>query len=317
MTYIIAEVGGNHNGDFKTALELIQSAKQCGADAVKFQIYEADKLVHGTALALKQAVGYKKQVDRFTDLQFTYDQWMQIIVRCHTTGIDFMATCFDLETLNQYEPYMPMIKIASGDITYRSLIRLANTYNKQVILSTGMTSYDELHQYTRWVNHSKLIVMHCVSSYPCSDEHVNIDAITALASKYKTVGYSDHSKGITACIAAVALGAKLIEKHFTLDNKQEFGDHPLSADSTELAELVRHVRRIDDMRGDSKPSNSEYSNIAHFRRGAYSARDIKKGDIFTHANVAVLRPATLNLPHEYIGAIAKQDFKKGDSLDGT
>ncbi len=317
MTYIIAEVGGNHDGEFNKALVLISEAKKAGCDAVKFQIYNAEKLVHPELKALKQAVGYDKQIDRFSDLQFTHGQWMQIIHTCNTIGIDFMATCFDLETLKIYEPYMPMLKIASGDVSYKELIKLADTYDKQLIISTGMTSYNELRLYTKWVKHSNLVVMHCVSSYPCKDSDANIDAVTALKARYRTVGYSDHTKGITACIAATALGAEVIEKHFTHDKSLLYGDHQLSADTEEMAELVRHVKRIGLMRGDEKPSKSELSNVAHFRRGAYSARDIKAGELLTSDDISVLRPATLKLPHEYLNTVAQRDYKKGESLDGT
>jgi len=316
MTYIIAEVGGNHDGELNQALILIYEAKKAGANAIKFQIYNADKLVHPNEPALKQAKGYTKQIDRFKDLQFSHNEWMEIIQVCNDEGIDFMATCFDIETLEKYEPYMSMIKISSGDLTYKRLIKKASSYKKPVILSTGMSDLNEINRASNWADPDQT-VMHCVSSYPCKDKDANIEAIENLKRTYRNVGYSDHTIGITACLMAVSLGATVIEKHFTLDKTRDYGDHPLSSDSSELAELVQHVQRIDNMRGKQKPSDCEKLTAPHFRRGAYSATDIKKGDFLTYDNISVLRPATQLLPHEYVGQIAKQDFKKGDSLDGT
>ena len=227
-----------------------------------------------------------------------------------------MATCFDIETLELYEPYMPMIKISSGDLTYKCLISKADSFDKPVILSTGMAEYHEIARSTAWCDLNEPIIMHCVSCYPCSDMSANLNAITELKTQYRRVGYSDHTRGITACIAAVALGAEIIEKHFTLDKTRDWGDHSLSSDTEDLAELVQHAQRLDNMRGKQKPSECEKLTAPHFRRGAYSATDIRKGELFTTDNVSVLRPATLLLPHEYLGKVANKDYKKGDSLDG-
>lgn len=316
MTYIIAEVGGNHDGDFNQAVILIYEAKKAGADAVKFQIYDAAKLVHPNEPALKQDKGYTKQIDRFRALEFSHTQWMEIIQVCESEEIDFMATCFDLETLELYEPYMKMIKISSGDLTYKALIRKAATYNKPVILSTGMATIQEIVAVSHWC--TEPIFMHCVSSYPCNDSDVNIDVVSCLKYRFiNKIGYSDHTIGITACIAAVALGASIIEKHFTLDKTRDWGDHPLSSNTEELAELVQHVQRIDKMKGSDKPSKCEALTAPHFRRGAYSATTIRKGELITYDNISVLRPATHLLPHKYVGKIATKDYIKGESLDGT
>ena len=169
MTYIIAEVGGNHDGDLDQALSLIQVAKNAGCDAVKFQTYSAENLVHPQAVALPQAqrAGYSKQLDRFKDLEFTDEQWDLVIQTCKDLKIDFLTTPFDLESLDRLQNKMKFIKIASGDLTYHKLIRAASETSKRVILSTGMANYEEIKESASLVDINKLTVCHCVSLYPC------------------------------------------------------------------------------------------------------------------------------------------------------
>lgn len=311
MTYIIAEVGGNHDGNFAKALDHVYAAKDMGADAVKFQIYEAEKLVSRGTPAFSQAKGYKFQLDRFKDLEFSEDEWFRIIEICKKENIDFLATCFDLDSLEKYEPHMEYIKIASGDLTYKDLVEKAGTYNKQVILSTGGSSFRELQMASQWVPDHLLTVLHCVSLYPCPDYMVDLGRILELKQFYKRVGYSDHAKGITACLGAASLGAKVIEKHFSITPELDFGDHPHSASPEELNELVNHVQRINTMF-----SHNEYKIDPRFRRGGYAARDIRAGEIISAADIASLRPATLLHPHEYVGKTLQKDLKQGESLDG-
>lgn len=313
MAYIIAEVGGNHDGSVDSAMEHIIAAKEAGADAVKFQIYKADKLVTPHVPAFKQAKGYRYQIDRFRDLELSQDNWDAVVGECVFQGIDFMATCFDIETLERYEPYMSYIKIASGDITYKALIEKAASYGKPVILSTGMATFDEIQEASKWVPQHLLTVLHCISTYPCPDMQVGINRITHLKNFYKRVGYSDHAMGITACLAAVSLGAKVIEKHFSLDNTKDFGDHPHSANPKELKELVDQAKRISQMFVNDTTIRPEL-DTNRFRRGGYAARDMVKGDVVTVDDITSLRPANLLLPHEYIGQTLTKDLKKGDSL---
>jgi len=311
MTYIIAEVGGNHDGDLAKALDYVKKAKECGADAVKFQIYKAESLVSRGTPAFKQAKGYKYQIDRFKDLELTENEWFSVIDACSSENIDFLATCFDLESLKKYEPYMPYIKIASGDITYKELITAAGKYNKQVILSTGGASFGELQMASKWVPDHLLTVLHCVSLYPCPDYMVDLGRIIGLKQIYKRVGYSDHARGISACLGAVSLGASVIEKHFTLEPGREDGDHPHSASPKQMKELAEHANRINMMF-----SHNDYEIDPRFRRGGYAARNIRVGEVISAADIVSLRPATLLHPHEYVGKEAKKDIKQGESLDG-
>ena len=316
MTYIIAEVGGNHDGELQEALNLVVEAAHSGANAVKFQIYEADKLVSKNLPAFSQAIGYKYQRDRFKDLEFKEKEWLEIIRVCQEIGIDFMATCFDLESLEKYQMYMDRIKIASGDLTYKKLIERAAQYQKPILLSTGMASFKEIQMASEWVPPHLLTVLHCVSCYPCADINVNFPEMQKIMAFYPRVGYSDHTFGISACIAAASMGATVIEKHFTLDNSRLYGDHMHSATPPEMKELVTHVNRINLMFGtESKPFKCE-TETHRFRRGGYAARDIEKGDTIRDIDILAVRPSTDRMPHEYIGKMAEKDIKKGCSLDG-
>ena len=315
MTYIIAEVGGNHDGSVDSAIRHVKAAKTAGADAVKFQIYQAEKLVTPTVAAFKQAKGYRYQIDRFRDLELSDAHWQDVIAVCREESIDFMATCFDLDILRKYEPHMKYLKIASGDLTYKALIERAGQYMKPVILSTGMASFEEIQMASKWVPDHLLTVLHCVSCYPCPDHHVNINQITKLKQFYPRVGYSDHSMGISACLAAVSLGAKVIEKHFTLEPDKTHGDHPHSASFSELKTLVDHSNRINKMFGYEDRPKCE-TEAQRFRRGGYAAHDISAGTPLTAADIMCLRPATQHYPHEYVGQILRRDVKKGDPLDG-
>jgi N,N'-diacetyllegionaminate synthase len=315
MTYIIAEVGGNHDGSVDSAIRHVKAAKVAGADAVKFQIYHAEKLVTPDVQAFKQAKGYKYQIDRFRDLELSEAHWEDVIGACQDEQIDFLATCFDLETLKKYEPYMSRLKIASGDLTYKDLVVEAGKYNKPVYLSTGMARFEEIQMASHWVPDHLLTVLHCVSCYPCPDIHVNINQITKLRQFYKRVGYSDHSLGISACLAAVSLGAQVIEKHFTLSPEKTHGDHPHSAGFSELKSLVDHSNRINKMFGYEDMPACE-TETQRFRRGGYAAHDISAGTLLQAADIMCLRPATQHYPHEYVGKTVQKDIKQGESLDG-
>lgn len=316
MTYIIAEVGGNHDGNVQEAINLVVEAAHSGADAVKFQIYDADKLVTKKLPAFTQATGYKYQRNRFKDLEFKEEEWLEIVRICREVNVDFMATCFDIETLDKYQEYMDMIKIASGDLTYKKLIERASSYQKPIILSTGMASFEEIQMVSKWVHPGQLTLLHCVSCYPCADINVNFPQMQKLMAFYNRVGYSDHTFGTTACMTAAALGAKVIEKHFTIDNAKTYGDHMHSITPIEMRDMVGHIRRMDRMFGtEVKPFECE-SEIHRFRRGGYAARDMKKGDVIKDSDVLAIRPTTKKMPHEYVGETLTKNIKKGFPLDG-
>jgi len=316
MTYIIAEIGGNHEGDQEIALQLIHDAKYAGADAVKFQIYLADKLVHPKAVALQQAKGYALQIDRFRDLEFNKKTWSLLITECKKLNIDFLATCFDNDTMTHYVPDMKYIKISSGDCSHIDLIQHAITFNKPILLSTGLSNINEVRNIVSLIPETiPVTVMHCVTSYPCKDEYANLSMIDYYRTHYNKVGYSDHTLGITACIVAAAMKVDVIEKHFTYNNKLDFGDHILSVTKLELAELVHQCKRIKKMQEKNSACLDQRQNALYFRRGVYSACDIRKGSIINQYNVTVLRPATQTKMNDIIGKIATQNYKKGDHFD--
>lgn len=310
MTYIIAEVGGNHDGDLDQALALIQVAKEAGCDAVKFQSYTAQSLVHPEASALPQAKGYTRQFKRFKDLEFWPEQWEQIIQACK--GIDFLTTPFDLEALDTFKDRMKFIKISSGDLTYHKLLRAASETGKPVILSTGMARIDEIQDAARFFNPTMLTVCHCVSLYPCPDSEANLGVIDDLKGLFTSVGYSDHTTGYQACLVAAGKGCDVIEKHITLNNKREYGDHPLSLEKKDLIQMVSDIRRIEKMQGHQKPSDKE--DVKTMRRGAYAKHPIEVGQVISENDIVELRPRYSRHPHEVIGKRAHKDYKELDSI---
>ena len=314
--YIIAEVGGNHDGSMETAKQLIKEAKAAGCNAVKFQTYNAEKLVHPQEQALPQAIGYTKQIDRFKDLQFTDEQWLELIGECKTQNIDFLTTCFDIESLEKYAKHMKFIKIASGDLTYSRLLRVAAQFGKPVIISTGMSSISEIKDAALFFDPSLLTVLHCVSAYPCPDDHANLGVITELQGLFSSVGYSDHTIGITAALVAAGMGCQVIEKHFTYDNELEHGDHHLSLVYEDMRAMVFNIRRVEKMLGTDKPDAIEMDNRHKMRRGAYAARPIFMGRVISEDDIVCLRPATRRKPNDIIGKRARKDYNQLDAING-
>ena len=314
MTYIIAEVGGNHDGDLDQALSLIQVASEAGCDAVKFQTYQAEKLVHpqDTALPQAQRAGYQTQLDRFKDLEFTQEQWDLLIKSCSDLNIDFLTTPFDLESLATYRSKMKYIKIASGDLTYHKLLRAVSETGKPVILSTGMGNLDEIKDAVRLFNPGLVTVCHCVSLYPCPDDQANLGVIDDLMQDYKSVGYSDHTVGYQACLVAAGKGCTVIEKHITLDSSRNFGDHPLSLEPEALSQMVKDIRRIEKMLGHQKPADKE--DRYKMRRGAYAKHPIEVGQVIGENDIIELRPRKSRDPHHVIGKRARRDYKELEAI---
>jgi len=311
---IIAEIGGNHGGSLAKALELIDLAADCGVDYVKFQTYKAENLVHPSLKALPQAKGHDRQYTRFKELEFSDNQWDAIIKYCIYKQVGFLTTCFDEESLEKYAPRMDLIKIASGDLTYDRLIRKANEYGKPIILSTGMATYREIDLASKLVTRGNLTLMQCVSSYPTRDEDANLGVIPKLATLCPRIGYSDHTKGITACLAAYAMGAKTLEKHFTDRPYLDYGDHSLSASPEQMRRLVKQCSRIDAMMGDRKPVEAEYDMRTQMRRGTYAAREIEQGAPITEDDIIYLRPETPRT--KIIGKRATKPHKYLDIING-
>jgi len=325
QVYIIAEVGGNHNGDPETVYRLVEEAAKAGADAVKFQTYKAETLVHPDQEPLPIVrKHYKTQLERFRSLELPWEVYERIIGRCRELGIDFLTTPFDLEICHRFAPLMPAIKIASGDLTYHQLIRAAAATGKPVILSTGMANVEEIAAAAALVPAEQLALLHCVSVYPLPDEQANLRAITAMRRLWPAIpiGYSDHTLGPEACLAAVALGARIVEKHFTLDRNQRPGDHVLSLEPAQMQEMVGQIRRIDAMLGveEKRPAPGETSMSQWMRRGVYAARALPAGHCIVATDLAIVRPAAALSPaaaERLVGRLVARPIPAGGVIEDS
>lgn len=266
--FIIAEAGVNHNGDIQTAKELIDVAAAAEADAVKFQTFKADTLVcrqaPKAAYQMETTSAEESQFDMLKKLELTPDMHRELIDYCHEKNIMFLSTPFDLDSLHYLvDCGLAVIKIPSGEITNYPLIREAGRSGKRIILSSGMSTIDEVREAVAVLKENgstDITVLHCNTEYPTPFSDVNLRAMQTIKEETGvSVGYSDHTPGIEAAVAAAALGATVIEKHFTLDRNMKGPDHKASLEPNELTEMVRAVRHIEQALGDGekKPSASE------------------------------------------------------------
>lgn len=293
-TLIIAEVGSNHGGDAGLARESIAAAVEAGADVVKFQMYQAEKLVDDRMPVLKYiAQTHATQRERFKSLQLGEEVFADLAGRAKSAGIGFMVTPFFDEAVRFLDPYVPAFKIASGDLTNLSLLRAAVATGKPVIVSTGLSTPDEVDWVVRQVPAGQLHLLHCVGAYPTPDAQVNLRAIPALAHKYGVaVGYSDHSVGITACVSSVAMGATIVEKHFLPRDDSKVADTALSVGVADFRRMVDEIRRVEAMLGDGAKAlqDDEVYFRTTLRRSVYAARDLAAGEALTLDAVISLRP---------------------------
>jgi sialic acid synthase SpsE len=294
--YVIAEVGGNHGGSVGKAKEYIRVAAETGVDSVKFQLYQADSLITKDEPPLPMAGdGYDTQFERFRELELTHGEWREVIDTCYSEGVEFSASVFDTEMLDLVIDDIPFIKIASGDMTNLPLLRYAAEKDKPILLSTGFSSFEEIRIIMEELSGTEVLPLHCVGCYPAGTKDAHLSTIERLRDEFtQPVGYSDHTVGVLASITAVAKGAQVVEKHFTLDKSQEIGDHRLSANPEEMQEIVEKTRLIRQMNG-NKRGNEAYaceSNIkASMRRSLAAANVIKQGERFKQENVTALRPS--------------------------
>lgn len=308
--YVIAEIGGNHNGDPEAAFRLVEAAASTGADAVKFQSFIAERLVHPDAVPLPLAgKNFRTQQERFKGLELEKPVYEKIIQQCRDLGIDFLTTPFDLDTLAYFAPNMGAIKIASGDFTYAQLIDASVKTGKPVILSTGMAPLSEIKVTAQRIPKNQRIILHCVSVYPTPAELVDLRAIGALQKELPgtIVGFSDHSIGIEACIGAVALGARVIEKHFTLDRSQKPGDHLLSLEPDQMTSMVTQIRSVTQMlkSGKGLTSVAEQDMRQQMQRGVYYARNLTAGHIMQLEDFMIIRPKSELEPIDVEGLIGR------------
>jgi N,N'-diacetyllegionaminate synthase len=323
-TIIIAEAGVNHNGDLDTAKNLIEVAAESGADYVKFQTFKTDELVTpGANQAKYQKLNTgrdENQYEMLKRLELNYDHYEILIRHASSYGIKFISTAFDVGSLNFLQNFgLDMIKIPSGEITNLPYLLAVAEFKKPIVMSTGMSSLGEIEAalevlYRRGIDFKHLTLLHCTSEYPAPMDEVNLRVMGTLQTAFGVkVGYSDHTMGIEIPIAAVAMGATLIEKHFTLDREMDGPDHKASINPKELKKMVSAIRSIEKALGDGvkRVTPSELRNISVARKSIVAKCFIKKGSVFTNENLSIKRPGTGISPMKYedvLGKIAIRDF---------
>lgn len=324
-TYIIAEAGVNHDGLIENALRMIDVAARTGADAIKFQSFKTENYVTKTAIKAEyqiQTTGVgESQFEMIKALELTEDNQYQIKEYCDKKGIEFLSSPFDFWGIDFLDRMgLQKLKIPSGEINNLPYLEKIGALNKKIILSTGMSNMQEVAFALDLLtdvgtNKNNITILHCNTEYPTPMEDVNLKAMLSIRDELGVaVGYSDHTLGIEIPVAAVALGASVIEKHFTLDRTLPGPDHAASLEPDELKAMVKAIRNIEKALGDGvkNPSLSEINNISLIRKSIVAATDIKKGEIFTGKNLAVKRPGTGIPPtswYELIGVKAQKDYK--------
>lgn len=353
-TFIIAEAGVNHNGSLEMAKQLVDVAVEAGADAVKFQTYKTENLVTKSAKQAdyqKKNIGYSStQFEMLKRLELSYEDFRQLKSYCDSKKIMFLSTPFDLESVDFLidDLGINLIKIPSGEITNAPYLYKIASKNVKVVVSTGMATIDEIHLSLAFLAYGfakkddlstenvkrfyqteeankllaqKVQILHCTSEYPTPLDEINLNAIDALKEEYKlNVGLSDHSEGIIVSVAAVAKGASIIEKHFTLDKSLKGPDHRASLNPTELAKMIRYIRITEQALGQKikVPTFSELKNKNIARKSLVAAKNIEKGEIFTKENLTVKRPGEGIEPYyywDYIGKVATKEYMADEVIE--
>jgi N,N'-diacetyllegionaminate synthase len=328
---VIAEAGVNHNGEMDMAKKLVDAAVSAGADYVKFQTFKAEKIASKNALKAgyqqQQTGGNEGQLEMLRRLELTEEAHFELMTYSAGKGIRFLSTAFDLDSIDLLKRLnIRLGKIPSGEITNLPYLRKMARSFDELILSTGMTEMHELEEalnvlVTSGMALDKISILHCNTEYPTPFEDVNLLAMHTIREKFNVnVGYSDHTLGIEVPIAAVALGASIIEKHFTLDKELPGPDHKASLDPFELKQMVTCIRNIEKALGtDSKiVTASELKNRVNARKSIVAATDIKAGDEFSERNLAVKRPGDGISPMKWdlvIGRVAKRDFLSDEAIE--
>jgi N,N'-diacetyllegionaminate synthase len=330
MTLIIAEAGVNHNGDIKIAFKLIEEAANAGADIIKFQTFEANRLVTDSAKKAKyQLANTSKKESHYEmikKLELKKDDHFKLIEHCKKNNIEFFTSAFDTESLAFISSLeLSRYKVPSGEITNLPYLKQMGSYNKPIILSTGMSDIQDIKNAIDALEHSgtsrsKITVLHCSTEYPAPINEVNLMAMLSIKKEFNVdVGYSDHTAGIEVSIAAVALGAKVIEKHITLDKNLSGPDHLASTEPEEFKKMVTSIRNIEKALGDGvkKPTKLEKDNMLIARKSIVASKNIKKGDIFSYNNLTVKRPGNGISPmylDSLVGKLASKSFKENEII---
>ncbi len=332
QVFIIAEAGVNHNGNLDLALQLVDIAADAGADAVKFQTFTAQTLLRRDAAKAeyqqKVTASDESQFEMIKRLELDLEAHQRLNRHCQKRGITFLSSAFDLPSVDLLAQMgMETFKIPSGEITNLPYLRKIGELKKQVVLSTGMAEMNEIDAAlkiltTAGTPREQICVLHCNTEYPTPMIDVNLHAMQTIARELQVrTGYSDHTTGIEVAIAAVALGAEIIEKHFTLDRNLPGPDHQASLEPEELAAMVQAIRNIELALGNGikTPSRSELKNREVARRSIVAATRIQRGECFSTQNLTVKRPATGLSPMAWdrlLGQLAKRDYTVDEEIDG-
>ena len=327
--FVIAEAGVNHNGDILLALRLCDAAKKAGADAVKFQTFRAEDLVvrgAPTAKYQERQTGAQDQFLMLEKLELSQEQHELIKAHCDAIGIEFFSTPFSIGAVDMLVRLgVRRLKLSSGELTHRALVEHAATTGLPLLMSTGMGTMAEISEAIGWIQASRgdlhdVVVLHCTSAYPAPDETLNLRAMVSMAGDLGvSSGYSDHSLGIEAPLAAVALGARVIEKHLTLDRDMPGPDHSASLEPGEFAQMVSGIRRVSAMLGDGvkAPLPEELDTARVARRSIVAAVNIAAGEVITAEKLFCRLPATGIEPRylpELPGRLAAVDIAAGSAL---
>ena len=310
-TFIIAEIGNNHEGSFNVACKLIKEAKKAGVDAVKFQTFETKNYVNQNDF---------ERFKRLKKFELTKEEFYKLSLLAKNNNLKFISTPFDINSAIFLNKIVDCFKISSGDNNYYQLIEQVLKFKKNTIISTGLLNLKEtinLYKFIKLLkfNNSKIAFLHCVSSYPTKEKEANLLSISFLKKKFPfTIGYSDHTLGIHAAIAATVIGAKIIEKHFTLDNNySKFRDHQLSLNPVNMKHLVDSIRSVEYMMGKEQKiiQLSEKKNLSSMRRSLYLSKNINKNSKIKAKDVSIVRPFVSLEPFDFnkvVGKTAKVDL---------
>lgn len=326
--FILAEAGVNHNGSLENAKKLVDVAVYAGVDAVKFQTFKSELLVSKfgkkAAYQEKNTGSQQSQLEMLQQLELSFEEQLELVAYCKQQKIQFLSTAFDMESIEFLETLnLPLHKIPSGEIdNLPYLIRLAQT-KKPIVLSCGMSSLCEIEQaicVLREYGATDLTVLHCNTQYPTPFCDVNLRAMQSIAQQFNVkIGYSDHTLGIEVPIACAALGATFIEKHFTLDNALPGPDHKASLNPSQLHEMVRCIRNIEQAMGSSKKeiTSSEEANRKIVRKSIVAKTNIKKGEQYTTQNITIKRPGDGISPMKWfdmLEKIAPKNFAQDEKI---
>jgi len=324
--YVIAEAGVNHNGRLDVAKHLVDAAVEAEVDAVKFQTFHTEDLVtQGALLAPYQTrTQHTSQYEMLSDLELSEDALSKLVGYCENKSIEFLSTPYDRRSVDLLDELgVERFKVASADIVNKPLLQHIAAKKKQVILSSGMASMEEIAQAVSWLHESgvrDIVLLHCVSDYPSRLSDQNLRIIETLKSVFQLpVGFSDHTVGLTAPITAVSLGAAVVEKHFTLDTESRGPDHKASIEGDELIELVTKIRECERALGQpiKLVSQAEQNNAAKMRTSLHAATDLEAGDRLTVDKISIVRPADGLEPRHFesvVGSQVNREITAGEPL---